>query len=68
MKYYGIKTPEDQIHWVSKDERTSWGLFFQYPNEKQGIANFYRLSMAEAQEAYQAIGYRCVELDVTEIQ
>lgn len=58
MKYYGIKKPEGLIFWVSDSEINSWGLFFRdYAN---------RPTMYEAIKAYEAIGYKCVEVEVKE--
>lgn len=72
MKYYGIKTPgsetdESYIWWISDSEYNTWRLFFTYPN-KDGDKNAHRLPLADAIRAYEAIGYKCVELEVKEIQ
>ena len=78
MKYYGIKTPEppkddDGLHhpdsfiwWLADSEHGSWMAFFQYPSNKKELMA-HRLPLAEAIEAYSAIGYRCVELEVKEL-
>jgi hypothetical protein len=74
VKYFGIKTPEKEdkwsktpsiIWWIANDEHSSWMLFFQYPSNKNELMP-YRLPIAEAIQAYKAIGYKCVELEVKE--
>ena len=70
MKYYGIKTPASDhqhtmIWWISDSAHGAWNSFFTYPNPA-GDKNFHRMPMAEAIQAYEAIGYECVELDVVE--
>lgn len=61
MQYYGIQTPltneKSYIHWISQCEQGAWDLFFQFQP--------HRLSLYEARRAYEAIGYKCVELSVT---
>lgn len=62
MQYYGIKTPEREdsksyIYWIAEDEYKCWQLFFR--------DNTFRTPLCEAKEAYTAIGYRCVELEIT---
>jgi hypothetical protein len=60
MRYFGIKKPGDDgyIWWIGEDQHRAWVAFFQQmPN---------RAPMDEAIRAYEAIGYRCVELDVRE--
>ena len=69
MKYFGIKTPATEkphIHWISSSKHNSWRLFFQYPNETDTL-NYHRLPIAEAVRAYEAIGYKCVELELSEV-
>ena len=71
MKYYGIKTPKSEkkqsyIWWIADSEYMAWMSFFQYPN-KEGERIPHRLCLADAKRAYKAIGYKCVELDVKEI-
>lgn len=70
MKYYGIKTPEkpsvpSYIWWVADSEHNSWNAFFTYPNKSREF-NRHRLPLSEAIKAYESIGYKCVEVDVTE--
>ena len=70
MKYFGIKTPkidnkESYIWWITDSEHNSWMCFFTYPDRDKRL-NMYRLSIGEAIRAYESIGYKCVELDVTE--
>lgn len=66
MKYYGIKTPENEynvgsyIWWIDTDEHKSWDLFFQY--------NAHRAPLYDAIKAYEAIGYKCVELEIKEVE
>lgn len=64
MRYFGIKCPDPtgenlgRIWWIAEDSSRAWIAFFQHmPN---------RAPLAEAIEAYEAIGYRCVELEVAE--
>ena len=70
MKYYGIKIPKykargEYIWYISNSEHNSWDLFFMYPN-KELEKYRHRLPMEEAIRAYEAIGYKCVELEVKE--
>lgn len=70
MRYYGIRRPDRDgvkgyIWWIAEDRHRAWSAFFQYP-DKNGELNSHRAPMAEAISAYEAIGYRCVELVVTE--
>lgn len=67
MKYYGIKTPGEYsyIYWITESEWQSWQAFFNIP-DKFNNSIVHRLPMSEAIEAYKAIGYKCVELEVTE--
>ena len=66
VKYFGIKKPDGMIWWIAEDEHRSWMSFFTYPSAN-GMMNPHRLPLAEAIAAYQAIGYRCVELVVSEL-
>lgn len=60
MKYFGIKSPEDgRIWWIAEDSHRSWCQFFQHMPS--------RSPLGEAIKAYEAIGYRCVELMVKEL-
>lgn len=70
MKYFGIKTPstegyEAYVWWISNTRSGAWKSFFQYP-DKYDRVYAYRLPLEEAIRAYEAIGYKCVELDVKE--
>jgi hypothetical protein len=70
MKYFGIKTPGREneasyIWWVSSSRSEAWTSFFQYPSAK-GEMKAYRLPLSEAIQAYEAIGYSCVELTIQE--
>jgi len=63
MKYYGIKTPKKgdepiNIWWIGEDEHSAWSAFFR--------ENHHTYPIEEARRAYEAIGYKCVELTVTE--
>lgn len=68
MKYFGIKTPEREsepsyIQWISDSTHNSWSAFFKYPN-KDGDVNACRPPLMDAIRAYQAIGYKCVEISL----
>ena len=68
MKYFGIKTPEKQnkesyIYWISTSKNGAWELFFEHPN-KHGDKKYWKAPAFDAIRAYEAIGYKCVELDV----
>ncbi len=70
MKYFGIKTPETKkdksyIFWISSDEHKCWSMFLHHPNYNNEI-NRYHGSISEGIRAYEAIGYKCVELDIKE--
>lgn len=73
MNYFGIKTPSGHaglmgkpyIWWIAESQHEAWMSFFQYPSAKREL-NAHRLPIEEAIRAYEAIGYRCVELDVQE--
>ena len=69
MKYFGIKTPAREhqssyIWWIANTVHDSWSAFFTYPNNVREM-NACRPPIADAIRAYQAIGYRSVELSVT---
>lgn len=66
MRYFGIKSPKsDPIWWITDSEHNSWMSFFTYPNDlKERI--LHRLPLEEAIRAYKSIGYKCVELNITE--
>ena len=64
MKYYGIKCPDGHIWWIAEDESRAWMAFFTYPRQ-DGNYTAYRLPLEEAIRAYRAIGYECVELNIT---
>lgn len=70
MDYFGIKTPQrgneaPYIWWIANSQHEAWMSFFQYPSNKREM-NAHRLPLAEAIQAYEAIGYRCVALNVQE--
>ena len=71
-KWYGIKCPKDEhsgmseiIWWITNSEHNSWMSFFAYGTTK-GNAPYHAVPIEEAIRAYKAIGYKCVELEVTE--
>lgn len=72
VRYYGIKTPEKSyqksfIWWISIDRSAAWMYFFNYDHDKgQGTAHPFRGSLGEAIDAYEAIGYECVEVNIVE--
>ena len=61
---YGIKRPQIEddkpyFSWVTDNPSESWRLFFgDHP---------YRPTMYEAIKAYEAIGYKCIKICVTEV-
>ena len=58
MKYFGIVTIDNppNIGWIEESEHDSWLSFFRH--------TVHAVLIKEAIRAYEAIGYRCVELDV----
>jgi hypothetical protein len=60
-KYYGIQAPDGLIWWIEQDEHRAWYSFFDNTAK-------HRLPMYEAIKAYEAIGYRCVELEPNIVQ
>jgi hypothetical protein len=71
FKWYGIKTPDEKfqesyIWWITNSEHDSWWSFFSYTTSHGSPAN-HRLPIGQAIKAYEAIGYKCVKLKVTEI-
>jgi len=70
MRYYGIKTPEREdykpyIWWFAESVHRAWDSFFMFPDKKMFL-NPHRAPLEEAIRAYESIGYKCVELEVTE--
>lgn len=70
MKYFGIKAPiveleEPYIYWISLSAYQSWSLFFQYPSLGDTV-NYNRHPMSTAIKAYEAIGYSCIEVNISE--
>lgn len=70
IRYFGIKTPKNKnesgyIWWISNTEHDAWTSFFTFPSRDRTV-NPYRTPLADAIRAYEAIGYKCIELDVTE--
>lgn len=74
MKYFGIKKPKNKytesfIFWFSVTEHDAWVYFFNRSTLKQcynGGVCPNGICMADAIKAYEAIGYKCVEVDLTE--
>jgi hypothetical protein len=63
--YYGIKTPEERYYpsvtsWIASCKDDCWRQFFE--NYK------CRVRLDEAIRAYEAIGYKCVKLEVKEVK
>ena len=57
IRYFGILKPgEGYIWWIDSSELGAWQRFFK--------DHAYALPLAEAIEAYEAIGYKCVELEI----
>ena len=65
MKYFGIKTPDGVIWWIADSRHNAWLAFFTYPSKQRELKP-HRAPLGEAIRAYEAIGYLCVELEVTE--
>ncbi len=70
MKYYGIKTPNNEtypsyIYWVTSSEHASWHAFFDFP-DKDRYMNPLKFNLGTGIKAYEAIGYKCVELEIIE--
>ena len=63
-KWFGIQTPDNIVWWITNDEHDSWMTFFCRDTSKGGAA-YHHLPIAEAIRAYESIGYKCVELEVT---
>lgn len=56
IDYYGIQTPEGKISWIGHSDYQAWEHFFYFKP--------HRLPLHEAKEAYKAIGYKCVALEI----
>lgn len=72
MRYFGIKIPKSSAHdsyiwFITDSEHSSWMSFFSNASKTHEY-NAHRMPLEEAIRAYKAIGYKCVELDVTEIE
>jgi hypothetical protein len=67
MQYFGIKNPEGKIWWFAESRHQAWMSFFTFPSDKDKMM-LHRLPLAEAIQAYEAIGYKCVELELHEKQ
>ena len=59
MKLYAIKTPANHTYWFEKSAFESWCSFFSETT--------HRVPLTEARKAYEAIGYKCIELECKEI-
>ena len=71
FQYFGIKTPGENgrpgyIWWIANSAYEAWNLFFTYPS-KDRTYNASRAPQSDAIRAYEAIGYKCVELELKEI-
>lgn len=70
MEYYGIKIPQRSINkpsyiwFISNTPSISWRMFFS-SQDKDGEYNAHTYTLAEAIKAYEGIGYRCVELNIS---
>lgn len=60
-KAFAIVGRDDNSFCVAFGRSQAWDLFFQYPLRD---AKGHRCPMFEAIDAYEAIGYRCVECDL----
>lgn len=69
MKYYGIKTPgkDSYIWWITDSQFNSWLQFFSI-HDKCGEKHPMKFDMGSAIKAYEAVGYKCVELEVSVIR
>jgi hypothetical protein len=72
MKYFGIKTPEtptqpSYIWWITDSEWNSWQQFFRVA-DKLDENKLLKFDLYSAEQAYQAIGYRCVELELSVVR
>jgi hypothetical protein len=71
MRYWGIKTPDNEdsaeayIWWIANSKNDAWDAFFRYPDRQRQMKAF-RYPLADAIRAYEGIGYKCVELTVSE--
>lgn len=66
-KWYSIKTPEGNLWWIAHTEWDSWLKFFTYPNQK-GEHVPHILPLGTAIDAYESIGYKCIELELKELR
>ena len=57
-----FRKPDGTIWWIAESESKAWIAFFSYPTPMPS-----RPPMAEAIQAYQAIGYRCVRVRIEEL-
>jgi hypothetical protein len=60
LKLYAIKTPETDsydsfIYWFAESKTKAWHNFFN--------DNIHKLPIYDAIRAYEAIGYKCVEIN-----
>jgi dUTP pyrophosphatase len=70
--FWGIQCPKEdprhgtkyEVWWLSDSPHNAWMSFFTYPSN-DGNLNSYRLPLADAIRAYEAIGYKAVKLEFT---
>jgi hypothetical protein len=60
VEYFAIKRPDSgYVGWIAHSEHNCWQLFFRdFPCPT---------SRYEGQKAYEAIGYKCIAVEVKEI-
>ena len=67
-RYFCIKTPDREtpgyLWWLSDSEHGAWSSFFTYPSKNREL-NSFSLPLADAIRAYEGIGYKCVEVELT---
>lgn len=51
---------DEVLYWLSDSPHNSWTMFFEMKE--------HRMPVDEAIRAYEAIGYKCVEVSVREIE
>jgi len=71
MDYFGIKTRQRKtqdpyIWWISNSPHDAWMAFFNHQSPSKEY-NAHNLPLAEAIQAYEGIGYKCVPLSVKEV-
>lgn len=69
---YAIKAPEEGVYkaymwWVADTPHAAWDSFFTFPS-RTGERNAHRAPLATAIAAYEAIGYKCIKVKITEVE